>query len=82
MDIQNHLSGTIFVKPVMKQRKENISQAFWLSPISFFVIYEVSAKHLQDMPVKVADRYDTGCVDANLTGSLLIYKKNYNIRNN
>ena len=28
------------------------------------------AKHLQDMPVKVADRYDTGCVDANQTGSL------------
>jgi len=22
------------------------------------------------MPVKVADRYDTGCVDANQTGSL------------
>ena len=34
---------------------------------------EASAKHLQDMPVKVADRDDTGCVDANLTGSLLIY---------
>ena len=29
-----------------------------------------SAKHLKDMPLKVADRYDTGCVDANLTGSL------------
>jgi len=27
-------------------------------------------KHLQDMPVKVADRYDTGCADANQTGSL------------
>jgi hypothetical protein len=33
---------------------------------------EASAKHLQDTPVKVADRYDTGCADANLTGSLLI----------
>jgi len=31
---------------------------------------EASAKHLQDMPVKVADRYDTGCADANQTGSL------------
>jgi len=31
---------------------------------------EAFAKHLQDMPVKVADRYDTGCADANLTGSL------------
>jgi hypothetical protein len=31
---------------------------------------EASAKHLQDMPVKVADRDDTGCADANLTGSL------------
>ena len=72
MDVKNHLSGTRFVKPVMKQRKENISQAFWLSPISFFVIYEVSAKHLQDMPVKVADRDDTGCANANLSGSLLI----------
>jgi hypothetical protein len=29
------------------------------------------------MPVKVADRYDTGCVDANLTGSLDIYVINY-----
>ena len=29
---------------------------------------EVSAKHLQDMPV-----YDTGYVDANLSGSLLIF---------
>ena len=29
------------------------------------------------MPVKVADRYDTGCADANLTGSLLIYELNY-----
>ena len=35
---------------------------------------EASAKHLQDMPVKVADRDDTGCADANLTGSLLIYE--------
>ena len=70
MDIENHFSRNRFLKPVMKQRKENISQAFWLSPISFFVYYEVSAKHLQDMPVKVADRYDTGCADANLTGSL------------
>jgi len=26
------------------------------------------------MPVKVADRYDTGCADANLTGSLDIKK--------
>ena len=33
---------------------------------------EASAKHLQDTPVKVADRDDTGCADANLTGSLLI----------
>jgi len=31
---------------------------------------EASAKHLQDMPVKVADRDDTGCADANQTGSL------------
>jgi hypothetical protein len=31
---------------------------------------EASAKHLQDMPVKVADRDGTGCADANLTGSL------------
>ena len=34
---------------------------------------EASAKHLQDMPVKVADRDDTGCVDANQTGSLDIF---------
>jgi hypothetical protein len=34
---------------------------------------EASAKHLQGMPVKVADRDDTGCADANQTGSLLIY---------
>jgi len=26
---------------------------------------EASAKHLQDTPVKVADRNDTGCADAN-----------------
>jgi len=38
---------------------------------------EASAKHLQDMPVKVADRDDTGCADANLTGSLLIFKLKY-----
>ena len=30
-------------------------------------------KHLQDMPVKVADRCGTGCADANLTGSLDIH---------
>ena len=56
MKIKKHLSGIRFVKPVMKQRKENISQAFWLSPISFFVYYEISEKHLQDIPVKVAER--------------------------
>ena len=39
---------------------------------------EASAKHLQDMPVKVADRDDTGCADANLTGSLLIFVQLYN----
>ena len=33
---------------------------------------EAFAKHLQDMPVMVADRDDTGCDDAYLTGSLLI----------
>jgi hypothetical protein len=38
---------------------------------------EAFAKHLQDMPVKVADRDDTGCADADLTGSLLIYDLNY-----
>jgi hypothetical protein len=31
---------------------------------------EAFAKHLQDTPVKVADRDDTGCADAYLTGSL------------
>jgi len=50
------------------------TQAFWLSPISSFANRSF-CKHLQDMPVKVADRYDTGCVDANQTGSLDIYIK-------
>ena len=31
------------------------------------------------MPVKVADRDDTGCADANLTGSLLIFNNNYKL---
>ena len=35
-------------------------------------------KHLQDMPVKVADRYDTGCADANKP-VLLIIKLNYTL---
>ena len=40
---------------------------------------EASAKHLQDMPVKVADRDDTGCADANLTG-LLIFNFYYTLK--
>ena len=51
------------------EKHEVITQAFWLAPLSILAKRSY-CKHLQGMPVKVADRYDTGCVDANLTGSL------------
>ena len=41
------------------ERNEVITQAFWLAPLSIFAMRSY-CKHLQGMPVKVADRFDTG----------------------
>ena len=54
--------------PVLKLELKICPRHFGFHP--YRSSFNRSCKHLQDMPVKVADRDGTGCADANLTGSL------------
>jgi len=55
--------------PVLKYELKICPRHFGFHPYRSSINRSL-CKHLQDMPVKVADRGDTGGVDANLTGSL------------
>ena len=59
MDSIIHLSGTNFLKPVLKTNWKNFPGILAFTHI-VLRSYEAFAKHLQGMPVKVADRDDTG----------------------
>ena len=62
-------SSRKFLGPVLKYELKICPRHFGFHPYRSS-IKRSFCKHLQDMPVKVADRDDTGCADANLTGSL------------
>ena len=70
LDAIAHLKGTKFFLSLYLNASRIYNPGILAFTHIVLRLNEASAKHLQDMPVKVADRYDTGCVDANITGFL------------